>query len=669
MKRGIKWALIIIGGLMVLMVVAVVAITMLVDVNKYKPIIEQKVAESTGRSFTIGGDLRLSIIPTTAISFSDLRLGNPPDFNEESFVSIDAFEARIKFWPFLTSGFKDIQVERFVLDSPRISMIRQKDGRANWEGLGKKPAETAGSPSPPKESDREAALPLALVVNDFAITKGTLIFEDQTGPQRHEITDLNLRLKDVSFQRPIGIDFSARYNQKPLSLSGKIGPVGRSPGQFPIEMDLTVTAVEEVILDIDGTVEQITQLPRFDLNIQLAPFSPRKAASAFGQPLPIPPANEKTLNRISLNARVKGTPKAVSLSDGHLVLDDTNIKFWIKSKNTTLPDLAFQMDVDQIELDRYLPPPGEPSSQPDTPDTPSKQKKKDRKSGDDPLKRLRIDGRLTVGALTINQIKVQDVDIQIRSNRGVFRIDPAKLTLYGGQVGTKGRINLATAKPSVQLQLNTSKVDLNPLIKDLQQKDIIEGALNSNIALNFAGDDANAIKRSLNGSGNLQILNGALKGIDLVAMVRNVDRAYGLTTLAGGGAKTEFNQIQAPFKITNGVFKTTDTKMVSELIRVILKGKANLVNETLAFRIVPTAVTTGSAKAEKIKKSEVTVPVIVSGTFQDPKFRPDLEKVAQKVVEKEILESKEYKKALEKNPELKQLEEPAKQLLKGIFGD
>ena len=118
-----------------------------------------------------------------------------------------------------------------------------------------------------------------------------------------------------------------------------------------------------------------------------------------------------------------------------------------------------------------------------------------------------------------------------------------------------------------------------------------------------------------------------------------------------------------------GVFQTSDTKMVSELIRVVLSGKADLVKETLHFRIVPTAVTTGSAKTEKIKKSEVTVPVIVSGTFQDPKFRPDLEKVTQKAIEKEILESKEYKKALEKNPELKQLEEPAKQLLKGIFGD
>ena len=669
MKRGIKWALIITGGLVILVVAAVVAITLLVDVNKYKPVIEQKVAEATGRSFSIGGDLRLSIIPTTAISFADLQLGNPPDFKEESFVNINAFEARIKFWPFLTSGFKDIQVERFVLDSPRIALVRKKDGRANWENLGRKPAETTKSTTPPEETGEPAALPLALVVNDFSITNGTLIWDDQTASERHEVTDLNLNLKDVSFERPIGIDFSARYNQKPVGLSGKIGPLGRSPGQFPIDMDLTASALKEVTLKIVGTVEQITQLPRFDLDIQLAPFSPRKAAAEFGQPLPIPPSNDQILQRVSLNAKIKGTPKAVSVSNGHLVLDETNIKFSVKSKNVARPDLAFDMDIDQIELDRYLPPPGQPDSKTDKQKPASRKGKKARKPADDPIKRLRMDGKITIGKLTVNHIKVQDVHIRVKSNRGVFQIDPAKLTLYGGQVASTGRINLASDQPSARLQLNTTAVDLNPLIKDLQQKDIIEGALNSNISLSFTGDTADSIKRSLNSSGNLQIVNGALKGIDLVAMVRNVDRAYGLTTLASGNAQTDFTQIQAPFKITNGVFRTTDTKMVSELIRVVMKGKANLVNETLAFRIVPTAVTTGSARAEKIKKSEVTVPVIVSGTFQDPKFRPDLEKVAQKVIEKEILESKEYKKALEKNPELKQLEEPAKQLLKGIFGN
>ena len=62
------------------------------------------------------------------------------------------------------------------------------------------------------------------------------------------------------------------------------------------------------------------------------------------------------------------------------------------------------------------------------------------------------------------------------------------------------------------------------------------------------------------------------------------------------------------------------------------------------------------------------VPVLVSGTFTDPKFRPDLSAAAKQEIEKKIFESKEVKKVLEKD-ELKNLEKPAKDVLKGLLGN
>ena len=62
------------------------------------------------------------------------------------------------------------------------------------------------------------------------------------------------------------------------------------------------------------------------------------------------------------------------------------------------------------------------------------------------------------------------------------------------------------------------------------------------------------------------------------------------------------------------------------------------------------------------------VPILVSGTFSKPKFRPDLSAATQQRIEKEIFESKEVKKILEKE-ELKPLEQKAKGVLKGILGN
>ena len=62
------------------------------------------------------------------------------------------------------------------------------------------------------------------------------------------------------------------------------------------------------------------------------------------------------------------------------------------------------------------------------------------------------------------------------------------------------------------------------------------------------------------------------------------------------------------------------------------------------------------------------VPVLVSGTFASPKFRPDLSAATKQQIEKKVFESKEAQKLLEKE-EVKPYEKTAKDALKGILGD
>ena len=88
MKKAIKWIAIVVGGLIVLVIVGLLIIPSFVDLQKYKPQIEEQVAKSTGRPFTIGGDLDLSLFPWVGVALSDLHLGNPPGFKEKDFVAI-----------------------------------------------------------------------------------------------------------------------------------------------------------------------------------------------------------------------------------------------------------------------------------------------------------------------------------------------------------------------------------------------------------------------------------------------------------------------------------------------------------------------------------------------------------------------------------------------------
>jgi AsmA protein len=241
------------------------------------------------------------------------------------------------------------------------------------------------------------------------------------------------------------------------------------------------------------------------------------------------------------------------------------------------------------------------------------------------------------------------------------------LSLYQGNAAGKATLNVAKDIPSNTLHLRVSDVQVQPLLKDLLEKDFLQGSTTADIQLSMQGDDPKIIKQTLNGSGDLNFNDGAIVGIDLAGMVRNAAAAFGLGEKGAERPKTDFSELLVPFTITNGVANTPQSSLKSPFIRVNAKGTADLVKETLDFRVEPQAVGTIKGQGDESQRSGIMVPVLVTGTFAAPKFRPDLSAAAKQEIEKKIFESGEAKKLLEKE-ELKPLEKPAKDLLKGILG-
>jgi AsmA protein len=190
-------------------------------------------------------------------------------------------------------------------------------------------------------------------------------------------------------------------------------------------------------------------------------------------------------------------------------------------------------------------------------------------------------------------------------------------------------------------------IQAGPLLKDVLEKDVLEGKTNAQVSLSMSGDNAAVIKKTLNGSGQVQFTDGAIIGIDLAGMIRNVKAA-----------------LNAPFSIKQGLVHTPQTSLKSPLIRVTAAGDANLVNETLDFRVEPKVVSTIKGQGDAEQRSGLMVPVLVSGTFSDPQFAPDLAGMAKKQLEQTILGTGQGDKTIDKEG----LEEAAKGALKGLLG-
>jgi AsmA protein len=284
------------------------------------------------------------------------------------------------------------------------------------------------------------------------------------------------------------------------------------------------------------------------------------------------------------------------------------------------------------------------------------------------LRRLILDGALKIAKLTVNKAKIEDVVLQIKAKDGVFNLDPMNLKMYQGNAAAKAVLNVAKDTPRSNIKLRLNKIQVGPLLQDVLEKDFLVGATNADINLAMVGDDPEKIKRTLNGKGELQFNDGAIVGIDLSAMARNVGAAFGLAKKGEKRPRTDFTELLVPFTIKNGVVNTPQSSVKSPFIRITAAGSADLVKETLDFRVDPQAVATIKGQGDEKNRSGIMVPVLVSGTFSEPKFRPDLSAATQQRIEKEIFESKEVQKVLEKE-ELKPLEQKAKGLLKGILGN
>jgi AsmA protein len=650
MNRTIKWVLIIGGGLMVVVVAALVLIPRFIDVKRYKPQIEAKVSKATGRTFTLGDDLRLSLFPWAGVTFSDLHLGSLPGFEEKDFVVVKSFDVRVKLFPLL---FKDIQVKRFILNGARVVLETRKDGRVNWEFKAKsEPGVSKKVPLEVKKSSEDmtgTGLVLkGLTVGEFAVTDGSVVWLDHGKKTRKEISDVSLRLQDVSMDRPVRLTFSARLDNQLFSIQGSVGPTGKALGKGTIPLDLTANILGQMDVGLKGNVVDPAVRPKFDVDVQISPFSPRKLLGAMGKVFPVATSDPKALNLMALKAGIKGDAGMISVSNGVIDLDESKLNISMEAGNFSKPSVTFKCDLDKIDLDRYLPSPSQKKGmekQPKTAAKPGKRAEKQpktaaaqvkKKTDYSLLRKLSIDGTVKIGNLKVKNAKIENVHFKLIGKNGVFNLRSMTMALYQGDLSGHGRFSVQKNVPRTNVQLTLKGVQAGPLFTDVLKKDFLEGNLKANINLTMTGDDAKQIKKTLNGNGDLLFKDGAIKGIDLAGMANNVKAAFGLAEKTEETGRTEFSELHAPFTVKQGLVNTANTTLISPLIRLTASGTADLVSENLDFRVEPKFVGTLKGQGDTQERSGLMVPVLVTGTFSSPKFRPDLESILKQKIERSL---------------------------------
>jgi AsmA protein len=165
-------------------------------------------------------------------------------------------------------------------------------------------------------------------------------------------------------------------------------------------------------------------------------------------------------------------------------------------------------------------------------------------------------------------------------------------------------------------------VSAGPLLTDAAQFDRLEGTGRFEVAIAARGRSQRAMVQALNGSGAVTFNDGAIRGINLAAMARNVKGAF----LKGGSdetQKTDFAELSGTFTIDKGILTNNDLKLLNPLLRVTGAGTADMPQKTLDYRLRPKLVGSLEGQGAEVEATGITVPILVVGPWHDPDIKLD----------------------------------------------
>lgn len=695
-----KKVFIALAAFVVVILIAAIVVPFLIPAETYKGRIIEAARDATGRELSLNGDISFSVLPRLQLQAQDVAFANAPWAAEPQMAALDELVLELQIWPLLSGAVK---IDSFVLVRPVINLEIDKDGRANWD------FETAEAAAPPSETvaGREAAEAPAptgasslpeISLGDVRLEDGLVTYRDARSGQVVELSDIQMKLSLPDLDSPVRADGSLVWNEEKLDLELETEKLrGLMAGQTtPVSLALRSNPVT---LDYAGSVTKAAT-PKIDGDLDLNVPSVRGLAAWTGSPLEAP---GEGLGPLKIQGKIDATDKVFRFSQASIALDEMNATGDLTTDiSGRVPYLKGRLDVDRIDLNTYLPAPEEePGGATGAAATGGQAGAPADAAGpgewsDEPLdlqalKAANVDFALSVGAIKVREIEVGRSALAVTLKDGLLNLDLSELNLYDGSGKGKVTVDARGAVPAVSESFALEGIQAQPFLSDAAGFDRLSGTGRLDLSVTAKGRSQKEMIGALNGKGGIKFVDGAISGINLAAMARNVQSAF-LKAGTPEAQKTDFAELSGTFTITNGTLRNDDLILLNPLLRLAGRGTVDLPARTVNYRLEPKVVATLKGQGGDVGAKGLTVPVIVEGPWHDLSYRPDLAGLVKDVAKdptKALEGAKETIKGLEEGTgglgdTLKGIVKPPgtqegegagspipdpKEAIKGLFGD
>ncbi len=690
MGRALKIVGILFGIIVLLVVGAVVYVTTVVDPNDYKDQIAAAVNDATGRELTLEGDLELRFFPSLRIAVGRASLSNAAGFGDAPFARIGGAALQVELLPLLSER---LEIDRAELTGLELNLARDNQGRNNWQDIGAANAQA----SPDAGADDDAPGEFALGIGSVEIADARVTWDDAQTGESWVLDDFALQASalgtdatfpleiafvlsgevvsvDVESQMNATLDLAEnRYALDDVTVSidgsgsawpGGSGTVELEFARFVADLNAETLSLEGLRLsalgvDVSGSLAGRNLLGELELEggVTFAQFDPRDLMDVFD--VAIETADPDVLGSASAQAQFAYSPRQMSLSNMRLALDDSELDGRIALIGERFD---FNLNVDDINIDRYLPPaaedaPAEDEGSVDEVDLPIQ-----------PLRNFSSRGSLAFGSAKFLNLIFTNASFELRADNGSLRITPSA-DFYGGSIaGSLGIDVVGEDAARLSLVQDIQGFDIAPFARDFLESEQLSGTGTLILDVAATGRNVGEINRDLDGDVSFTFADGALEGFDIWYELRRLSAVTGgdpTPQRPQGPRRTPFSSIAASGVVEDGLLTTQDLSAVLQYLSLSGTGTVNLLTDALNLDLTAQFPDAGAfVDAPELENlANAQLPLTVTGTLAEPSIRPDFAAVVRARAQQEVQDAVDERVEEERE----ELRDRVRDRLRGLF--
>lgn len=612
-------------GVIVLLFVTIALLLVFVDPNNYKSEIEAQVKSNLNRDLHINGDIGWTFYPQLGFSSGEIQLDNLSGFSRPYLVKINEASLGINILPLLKG---EISIGKLTLDGFEVTLLTDKQGVSSLDNMGTtKASENEITTEVDIESEGASFSFNNAHIEGIDIKNAIIEIENLQVGSYQNITINEIKLGEFAFDKET--DFAINTTLMIDDLKAEIELSSR------ILVNQAMSNVKVTSLQVDALVTgdalpngQLKSVVKTDVNfdvndnkVTLTGLDINTEIEADNLP------NKKVSTQLNAAITYLLDSQLATINNLKLKVDDIELTGEASVQTGNITKVRYQLDANTLDLNNYITKSEESQDSEITSAETAEEVEPDLSF----LNSLDIDGQLNIAGVKVDNIEIGEIKKHLIIKNGKAQIKPLTVQLYDGLLNLNAEVSDSKGANTYNVSTTLNDVQIRPLLTDAADLDILSGTTNFNFSGKGQGLTVTKIKQGLVGEGDFKLLDGELYGVNIPQEIRTLKAKITGQTLPTSDSvkKTDFASLTGDFTIDNGLVNNQKMLMLSPVMRLDGSGLVEIIKETLDYKLSISPLSKTTEETDYTDLTGVTIPMLIKGSFTDPKISLDMENALQ----------------------------------------